>query len=192
MRSRRASAEKWIAGVAALYGLFGLAGLVIAKDSLDGLSTGGRIGAALAALIGLVLAAVAIVNSYRAAYGWPVITYGIDYNGSRIGEGAVREGMEQPVYYWDPVIAPSGLAFYTGSRYPGWQGSVIIGGLARQALVRLELRDGKVVREERYLGELGERIRDVEQGPDGFLYIVTDSGTGQVMRIVPVGTEVRR
>ena len=118
-------------------------------------------------------------------YGWPVITYGIDYNGSRIGEGAVREGMEQPVYYWDPVIAPSGMAFYTGTRYPGWQGSVIIGGLASQALVRLEMRDGKVTREERYLGELGERVRDVEQGPDGFLYIVTDSSNGQVMRIVP-------
>ncbi len=120
-------------------------------------------------------------------YGWPVITYGIDYNGSRIGEGAVKEGMEQPVYYWDPVIAPSGMAFYTGTRYPGWQGSVVIGGLASQALVRLEMKDGKVVREERYLGELGERVRDVKQGPDGLLYIVTDSGQGKVMRIVPEG-----
>ena len=128
------------------------------------------------------------LNNSRAGlnYGWPVITYGVDYNGSRIGEGAVREGMEQPVYYWDPVIAPSGMAFYTGSRYPGWQGSVIIGGLASEALVRLEMKDGKVVREERYLGELGARIRDVEQGPDGLLYIVTDSPQGQVMRILPI------
>ena len=118
-------------------------------------------------------------------YGWPVITYGIDYNGSRIGEGAVRDGMEQPVYYWDPVIAPSGMVFYTGTRYPGWQGSVLIGGLASQALVRLEMRNGRVTKEERYLGELGERVRDVAQGPDGLLYIVTDSATGQVMRIVP-------
>ena len=119
-------------------------------------------------------------------YGWPVITYGIDYNGSRIGAGAVRDGMEQPVYYWDPVIAPSGMVFYTGTRYPGWQGSVLIGGLASQALVRLEMQNGRVTREERYLGELGERVRDVAQGPDGLLYIVTDSANGRVMRIVPV------
>lgn len=118
-------------------------------------------------------------------YGWPVITYGIDYNGSRIGEGAERALMEQPVYYWDPVIAPSGMVFYTGTRYPGWQGSVVVGGLASKALVRLEMRDGRVTREERYLGELGERVRDVAQGPDGLLYIVTDSARGQVMRIVP-------
>jgi glucose/arabinose dehydrogenase len=119
-------------------------------------------------------------------YGWPVITYGIDYNGSRIGEGAVKEGMEQPVYYWDPVIAPSGMVFYTGTRYPGWQGSVLIGGLASQALVRLEMQQGRVTREERYLGELGERVRDVAQGPDGLLYIVTDNANGRVMRIIPV------
>jgi glucose/arabinose dehydrogenase len=94
--------------------------------------------------------------------------------------------MEQPVYYWDPVIAPSGMVFYTGTRYPGWQGSVLIGGLASQALVRLEMQQGRVTREERYLGELGERVRDVAQGPDGLLYIVTDNANGRVMRIIPV------
>ena len=119
-------------------------------------------------------------------YGWPVITYGIDYNGSRIGEGAAREGMEQPVYYWDPVIAPSGMAFYTGNRYPGWRNSVLIGGMASNALVRLVLENGRVTLEERYLGDLRERIRDVQQGPDGLIYVVTDSPQGQVMRIVPV------
>ena len=121
-------------------------------------------------------------------YGWPVITYGIDYNGSRIGEGTARDGMEQPVYYWDPVIAPSGMAFYTGNRYPGWgQNSVLIGGMASRALVRLVLENGRVTLEERYLGELRERVRDVQQGPDGYIYIVTDNEQGQVMRIVPAG-----
>jgi glucose/arabinose dehydrogenase len=118
-------------------------------------------------------------------YGWPVITYGINYNGARIGEGTERAGMEQPAYYWDPVIAPSGMVFYTGTAYPGWQGSVFVGGLASQSLERLVLENGRVVREERYLGELGERVRDVQQGPDGLLYIVTDNSAGQVMRIVP-------
>ncbi len=120
-------------------------------------------------------------------YGWPVITYGIDYNGTKIGEGTHKEGMEQPVYYWDPVIAPSGMIFYTGDKYPGWQGSVLIGSLTPGALVRLELSDGRVTREERYLGELDIRVRDVVQGPDGYVYIVTDSDEGQVMRVVPAG-----
>lgn len=118
-------------------------------------------------------------------YGWPVITYGRDYSGLPIGEGTAREGMEQPVYFWDPVIAPSGLAFYTGTRYAGWQGSLLIGSMNPGALVRLELRDGSVVREERYLAELRERIRDVVQGPDGFVYVVTDNPSGRVLRVVP-------
>ncbi|HEY9229058.1 MAG TPA: PQQ-dependent sugar dehydrogenase, partial [Gemmatimonadaceae bacterium] len=118
-------------------------------------------------------------------YGWPVITYGIDYNGARIGEGAVKEGMEQPVYYWDPVIAPSGMTFYTADAFPGWKGSILVGGLASMALVRLELRDGAVVREERYLRGLNERIRDVRQGSDGFLYLITDSGKGRLLRVRP-------
>ncbi|MCE2900858.1 MAG: PQQ-dependent sugar dehydrogenase [Gemmatimonas sp.] len=119
-------------------------------------------------------------------YGWPVITYGVDYSGATIGEGTAKAGMEQPVYYWDPVIAPSGMAFYTATAIPGWQNSVLIGSLSPGALVRLELRDGRVVREERYLGELGERIRDVTVGPDGFVYVVTDSGNGRVLRVRPM------
>jgi glucose/arabinose dehydrogenase len=118
-------------------------------------------------------------------YGWPVITYGVDYSGARIGEGAVKEGMEQPVYYWDPVIAASGMVFYTGDALPGWKGSLFIGSMTPGALVRLVMENGRVVREERYLGDLRERIRDVQQGPDGFLYLVTDNPRGRVLRVVP-------
>jgi glucose/arabinose dehydrogenase len=118
-------------------------------------------------------------------YGWPVITYGKDYNGSKIGEGTEKAGMEQPVYYWDPVIAPSGLMFYTGDKFPAWKNSILIGGLASNALVRLEMKDGKVVKEERYLHELKERIRDVQQGPDGYIYLVTDNANGRVLRVLP-------
>jgi aldose sugar dehydrogenase len=119
-------------------------------------------------------------------YGWPVITYGVDYSGARIGEGTAREGMEQPVYYWDPVIAPSGMTFYTATAIPGWQGSVLIGSLTPGGLVRLELEDGRVTHEARYLGELRERFRDVKQGPDGFVYVVTDNVNGRVLRVRPV------
>ncbi|HET9455523.1 MAG TPA: PQQ-dependent sugar dehydrogenase [Gemmatimonadaceae bacterium] len=118
-------------------------------------------------------------------YGWPVITYGRDYGGGRIGEGTERAGMEQPVYYWDPVIAPSGMTFYTGDVFPGWKGSILVGGLASQALVRLTLRDGRVASEERHLGELGQRIRDVKQGVDGLVYVITDAGTGKLLRLRP-------
>ena len=118
-------------------------------------------------------------------YGWPVITYGIDYSGRRIGEGAEREGMEQPVYYWDPVIAPSGMIFYTGDALPGWKGSALIGSLQGGGLVRLTMDGRRVAREQRYLGSLGERVRDVKQGPDGFVYLVTDSQNGLVLRVRP-------
>jgi glucose/arabinose dehydrogenase len=118
-------------------------------------------------------------------YGWPVITYGRDYSGMSIGEGVAKEGMEQPVYYWDPVIAPSGMAFYTGDVYPGWKGSILIGSMSPGALVRLTMEGGRVAREERYLGELRERIRDVQQGPDGHIYVVTDNAKGRVLRVVP-------
>ncbi len=120
-------------------------------------------------------------------YGWPVITYGVDYSGARIGEGTAREGMEQPAYYWDPVIAPSGAAFVTGDRYPGWKGSLVVGSLGTRSLVRLALRDGRVAAEERHLGDFGQRVRDVRQGPDGYLYLVTDAPDGQVARVVPAG-----
>ena len=117
-------------------------------------------------------------------YGWPVITYGRDYNGRKIGEGQVKEGMEQPVYYWDPVIAPSGMIVYTGDKYPGWKGSFLVGSMQPGALVRLTLANG-VVSEERYLHDLRERIRDVQQGPDGFVYLITDNSDGRVLRVVP-------
>ena len=118
-------------------------------------------------------------------YGWPVITYGVDYSGAKIGEGTAKPGMEQPVYYWDPVIAPSGMEFYTGDAYPGWKGSVFVGSLRPGLLVRLSLENGRVTREERYLGDLGARIRDVQQGPDGLLYLLTDARNGQLLRLEP-------
>jgi glucose/arabinose dehydrogenase len=118
-------------------------------------------------------------------YGWPVIAYGREYSGGRIGEGTQKEGMEQPVHYWDPSIGPSGLVFYTGDAFPAWKGSVFTGGLAIPMLSRLEMQDGKVVKEERLLEDLGERIRDVRQGPDGLLYLLTDSDEGRVLRLKP-------
>ena len=120
-------------------------------------------------------------------YGWPVITYGRDYSGAGIGEGTAKEGMEQPVYYWDPVIAPSGAVWYTGDRYPGWKGSLLVGSMQPGALVRLAVENGRVTKEERHLAELGDRIRDVQQGPDGLLYVVTDEGDGRLLRVVPKG-----
>lgn len=119
-------------------------------------------------------------------YGWPTITYGRDYSGASIGEGTTKAGMEQPAYYWDPVIAPSGMTFYTGDAIPGWKGSVLVGSMSPGALVRLTLQGRRVVKEERYLGDLGERIRDVQQGPDGFVYVVTDASDGRVLRVRPV------
>ncbi|GGG34046.1 PQQ-dependent sugar dehydrogenase [Chelatococcus composti] len=118
-------------------------------------------------------------------YGWPVITHGVDYSGARIGEGTAREGMEQPLYYWDPSIAPSGMAFYTADAFPQWRGSLFVGALAGRMLVRLELRGDRIVGEERMLRDLGERIRDVRQGPDGLLYLLTDSPEGRVLRLRP-------
>lgn len=118
-------------------------------------------------------------------YGWPVITYGRDYSGEKIGEGTEKAGMEQPVYYWDPVIAPSGAIFYTGDAFKEWQGDLLIGSMTPGGLVRLELQDGKVVKETRYLGELKERIRDVQQAADGSIYLITDSRNGKVLRLQP-------
>jgi aldose sugar dehydrogenase len=117
-------------------------------------------------------------------YGWPVITYGVDYSGATIGEGTARAGMEQPVYYWDPVIAPSGAAFYSGDAYPGWKGSLFIGSLRPGGLVRLELEGDRVRKEERYLRDVG-RVRDVVQGPDGLLYLLIDAGNGSIVRVDP-------
>ncbi len=125
-------------------------------------------------------------------YGWPDVAYGIEYRGQPIREGATaKAGTEQPVYYWDPVIAPSGMMFYTGDLFPAWKGSLFIGGLATTNLVRLDLKGDRVVGEERLLRDLQpapERIRDVVQGPDGAVYLVTNATSGpagRVLKLVP-------
>ena len=118
-------------------------------------------------------------------YGWPVITYGVDYSGARIGVGTARPGMEQPIYYWDPVIAPSGATFYTADRFPDWKGDLLIGSLQPGRLVRLKLANGRVAHEERYVIAPGERVRDVVQGPDGLIYLLTDHPRGRIVRLEP-------
>jgi glucose/arabinose dehydrogenase len=122
-------------------------------------------------------------------YGWPTITYGIEYKGQPIGDGiSAKEGMEQPVYYWDPVIAPSGMLFYTGGLFPAWKDNLFIGGMVSTNLVRLTIKGERVVDEERLLKDMQptpERIRDVEQGPDGAIYLLTDNEKGRVLKIVP-------
>ncbi|MCE5178047.1 MAG: PQQ-dependent sugar dehydrogenase [Porphyromonadaceae bacterium] len=110
-------------------------------------------------------------------YGWPTITYGIEYNGNTIGDGITqKEGMEQPVYYWDPVQSPSGMAFYSSNVIPEWENNLFVGGLSSRHIARLVFKEGKVVGEERLLEEEGQRIRDVADGKDGSLYAVTDEG----------------
>jgi glucose/arabinose dehydrogenase len=118
-------------------------------------------------------------------YGWPVITYGRDYSGAKIGEGTAKPGMEQPIYYWDPSIAPSGAAFYTADLFPEWKGNLLVGALAGQALHRMVLDGEKIVGEEALLTDLHERIRDVRQGPDGANWLLTDDPQGRVLRVVP-------
>ncbi|MGE0363339.1 MAG: PQQ-dependent sugar dehydrogenase [Vicinamibacterales bacterium] len=122
-------------------------------------------------------------------YGWPTIAYGIEYQGGPITGGIQQQaGMQQPVYYWDPVIAPSGMLFYTGKTFPAWQNSLFIGGLGSTNLVRLSLTGDRVVGEERLLQDLQpqrERIRDVRQGPDGAIYLLTDSPKGRILKLVP-------
>jgi glucose/arabinose dehydrogenase len=126
-------------------------------------------------------------------YGWPLQAYGIEYSGaqpitSSLGPSAPSvAGMEQPVYYWDPVIAPSGLQFYTGTAFPAWRGSAFIGGLASKRLVRLVLDGTRVTGEEHLLTDRNQRVRDVRQGPDGLLYLVTDEQAGEVWKVVPRG-----
>ena len=115
-------------------------------------------------------------------YGWPLITYGEEYGGGVIGKTA-QQGLEQPLHYWVPSIAPSGMAFYTADMFPYWQQNLFVGSLKFGQLVRLELDGNKVTHEERIM--IGQRIRDVEQGPDGFLYILTDSSDGELLRIMP-------
>ena len=119
-------------------------------------------------------------------YGWPVVTYGENYGGGKMGEGTAKAGTEQPLHYWAPSIAPSGMAFLTSARYgAAWQGSLFVGSLKFGTLHRLEVAGGKVQREEKLLQGNGERIRDVRQGPDGLLYMVTDSPQGRLLRLLP-------
>ena len=127
------------------------------------------------------------INIPRAGknYGWPIITYGEDYSGLPIGQGITQqEGMEQPIYYWDPVIAPSGSHFYRGELFAGWRGDLLISGLASNALVRVKLNGEHVVGEERVATDLG-RIRDVAESEDGALWVVTDEQNGRVIRLTP-------
>ncbi|OLB71535.1 MAG: hypothetical protein AUI16_23135 [Alphaproteobacteria bacterium 13_2_20CM_2_64_7] len=118
-------------------------------------------------------------------YGWPVIGYGIDYSGAKIHESTHKPGMEQPLKYWVPSIAPSGMTFYTGDLFAAWRGSLFLGALVSQVLVRLEIDGDKVVKEERLLQQLRERIRDVRQGPDGALWLATDNSSGRILRLAP-------
>jgi glucose/arabinose dehydrogenase len=120
-------------------------------------------------------------------YGWPLVTYGRNYGiGTRIGEEGPKAGFEQPLRHWVPTsVAPSGLVFLTSERYPAWKGNLFMGTLRGQALVRLTLDGNRVVAEERLLEELGVRIRDVRQGPDGWLYVLTDGNNGQLLRLQP-------
>jgi glucose/arabinose dehydrogenase len=119
-------------------------------------------------------------------YGWPTITYGEEYSGKPIGASITQApGMEQPLYYWDPVIGPSGMAIHSGRLVPEWRGNVFMGGLAAAALVRLVLQGDKVVGEERLFGDRSERIRDVVEGPDGALWLLTDDKAGKLLRVAP-------
>jgi len=120
-------------------------------------------------------------------HGWPVITYGVNYGtGTKIGEGTAKPGMEQPIHYWVPSIAPSGMAFYTGDRFPRWKGNLFVGALRDQMLVRLQLDGEKVVKEERLLKNVLGRIRDVRMGPDGLIYLLTDETDGVLARLEPL------
>ena len=123
-------------------------------------------------------------------YGWPVVSRGVNYDGSPVGTGRRQApGMEDPLYTWTPVIAPSGMAFYMGGAFPAWHGDLFVGGLATTALVRLELEGAKIAHEERLLEELGARIRDVAVGPEGALYLLTDEDDGKVLRLRPAAEQ---
>lgn len=117
-------------------------------------------------------------------YGWPIIAYGVEYAGGAINEGVTaREGLEQPVYYWDPVIAPGGMAYYDGAMFPGWRGNLLVAGLKEKRISRLVLQNNRVVGEEYLLTDLGERVRDVAVGPDGAVWAITDEADGKLVRL---------
>jgi len=118
-------------------------------------------------------------------YGWPVITWGVNYDGKPIGIGTTQEGMEQPLLYWKPSIAPSGMAFYTGDKFAAWRGNLFVGSMKFAYLNRIELDGTTVKAEHKLLTEVNERIRSVRQGPDGYLYVTTDTPKGRVLRLEP-------
>ena len=119
-------------------------------------------------------------------YGWPIVTYGEDYGGGEIGIGTHKEGMEQPFYYWLPSIATAGSIFYTGEPFKHWQGDLLVTALRGQMISRLDLQDGRMIHEERLFdGDIDFRIRDIEQGPDGMLYILTDEDNGRLVKLTP-------
>ena len=118
-------------------------------------------------------------------YGWPIIAFGRHYSWRKIGVGTARAGLEQPIHYWDPSIAPSGMMFYTGDKFAKWQGNLFVGALGYRLLARLTLDGDKIIGEERLLKKLGVRIRDVRQGPDGYIYVVTDGRDGKILRLQP-------
>ena len=118
-------------------------------------------------------------------YGWPRVSYGVNYDGTPVGSGKpTMEGVTDPIWHWTPSIAPSGIAFYTGNLIPGWKGSMLNGALKFELLSRLELKANKILKEERLLQSMRERIRDVRQGPDGAVYLLTDNASGRILRIV--------
>ncbi|HYC99218.1 PQQ-dependent sugar dehydrogenase [Brevundimonas sp.] len=126
------------------------------------------------------------INLDRAGinYGWPIIAYGVEYRGAPINEGiTAREGLEQPVYYWDPVIAPGGMTVYDGAMFPDWRGNLLVAGLKEKHIARLVLDGNRVVGEERLLTDLGERVRDVAVGPDGAVWAITDDPNGKLVRL---------
>jgi len=127
------------------------------------------------------------VNIVSAAnnYGWPAVTYGVNYSGAQISPLQEAPGVQQPLKYWDPSIAPSGLAFYNGSKFPNWRNSLFVGALVDKEVSRLQLENGEVVGEQRLFSELDSRIRDIRVGPDGLLYILTDSESGMLIRVSP-------
>ena len=121
-----------------------------------------------------------------ANYGWPVVSYGVNYDGTPVGTGKQHaDGMMDSLWHWTPSIAPSGMAFYTGDLFPGWKGSLINGALKFELVSRLTLDGDKAVKEERILQGLHERIRDVRQGPDGAIYLLTDNEAGRILRVAP-------
>lgn len=126
------------------------------------------------------------ITKAGANYGWPVITYGVNYViGTKIGEGTHKPGMEQPVHVWVPSIAPSGMIFYNGDKFSNWRGNLFVGSLKFQQLVRLEIAGEAITHEERLLSGILGRIRDVRQGPDGLIYLITDEENGKLIRLIP-------